>query len=132
MRYSWRWCSYELITWKSKSTMMIYLLCLILFCVGIYGLLSKRNIIKMIVGLIIAEHAVNLFFILVAYRRNGRAPILAPDVAITQMVDPLPQALVLTAIVIGLATTALLVALAIRIYGKYGTYDIAKIRELRG
>jgi multicomponent Na+:H+ antiporter subunit C len=112
--------------------MMIYLLCLILFCVGIYGLLSKRNIIKMIVGLIIAEHAVNLFFILVAYRRNGRAPILAPDVAITQMVDPLPQALVLTAIVIGLATTALLVALAIRIYGKYGTYDIAKIRELQG
>ena len=111
---------------------MIYLLCLVLFCVGIYGLLSKRNIIKMIVGLIIAEHAVNLFFILVAYRRNGRAPILAPDVVITQMVDPLPQALVLTAIVIGLATTALLVALAIRIYGKYGTYDIAKIRELRG
>jgi multicomponent Na+:H+ antiporter subunit C len=111
---------------------MIYLLCLILFCVGIYGLLSKRNIIKMIVGLIIAEHAVNLFFIVIAYRKNGRAPILAPDVAITQMVDPLPQALVLTAIVIGLATTALLVALAIRIYGKYGTYDIAKIRELRG
>ena len=111
---------------------MIYLLCLVLFCVGIYGLLSKRNIIKMIVGLIIAEHAVNLFFILVAYRRDGRAPILSADVAITQMVDPLPQALVLTAIVIGLATTALLVALAIRIYGKYGTYDITKIRELRG
>jgi multicomponent Na+:H+ antiporter subunit C len=111
---------------------MIYLLCLILFCVGIYGILSKRNIIKMILGLIIAEHAVNLFFIVIAYRKNGRAPILAPDVAITQMVDPLPQALVLTAIVIGLATTALLVALAIRIYGKYGTYDIAKIRELRG
>jgi len=112
--------------------MMIYLLCLVLFCVGIYGLLSNRNIIKMIVGLIIAEHAVNLFFILVAYRRNGRTPILSADVAITQMVDPLPQALVLTAIVIGLATTALLVALAIRIYGKYETYDIAKIRELRG
>ena len=111
---------------------MIYLLCLVLFCVGIYGLLSNRNIIKMIVGLIIAEHAVNLFFILVAYRRNGRAPILSADVPITQMVDPLPQALVLTAIVIGLATTALLVALAIRIYGKYGTYDISKIRELRG
>jgi multisubunit Na+/H+ antiporter MnhC subunit len=112
--------------------MMIYLLCLVLFCVGIYGLLSNRNIIKMIVGLIIAEHAVNLFFILVAYRRNGRAPILSADVSITQMVDPLPQALVLTAIVIGLATTALFVALAMRIYGKYGTYDIAKIRELRG
>ena len=110
----------------------MYLLCLVLFCVGIYGVLRKRNLIKMIVGIIIAENAVNLFFILVGYRRNGRAPILSPDVPITQMVDPLPQALVLTAIVIGLATTALLVALAMRIYGKYGTYDIAKIRELRG
>jgi multisubunit Na+/H+ antiporter MnhC subunit len=111
---------------------MIYFLCLILFCVGIYGVMSKRNIIKMIVGIIIAEHAVNLFFILVAYRRDGRAPILSPEVPITQMVDPLPQAVVLTAIVIGLATTALLVALAMRLYGKYGTYDISKIRELRG
>jgi len=112
--------------------MMIYLLCLVLFCVGIYGLLTKRNLIKMIVGLIVAEYAVNLFFILVAYRRNGRAPILSPDLPVSQMVDPLPQALVLTAIVIGLGTTALLVALAMRLYGKYGTYDIAKIRELRG
>lgn len=111
---------------------MIYLLCLILFCVGIYGVMSKRNIIKMIVGLIIAEHAVNLFFILVGYRRDGRAPILSSEGPITQMVDPLPQAVVLTAIVIGLATTALLVALAMRLYGKYGTYDISKIRELRG
>jgi multisubunit Na+/H+ antiporter MnhC subunit len=111
---------------------MIYFLCLILFCVGIYGVMSKRNIIKIIVGLIIAEHAVNLFFILVAYRQDGRAPILSSEVPITHMVDPLPQAVVLTAIVIGLATTALLVALAMRLYGKYGTYDISKIRELRG
>ena len=111
---------------------MIYLLCLILFCVGIYGVLAKRNLIKMIVGIIIAEYAVNLFFVLVAYRRNGRAPILSPDVPITQMVDPLPQALVLTAIVIGLSTTALLITLAMLLYRKYGTFDIAKIRELRG
>jgi multisubunit Na+/H+ antiporter MnhC subunit len=48
------------------------------------------------------------------------------------MVDPLPQALVLTGIVIGLATTALLLAIAMRIYEKYGTYDITEIRELRG
>jgi len=48
------------------------------------------------------------------------------------MVDQLPQALVLTAIVIGLASTALLVAIAMRIYEKYGTFDITKIRELKG
>lgn len=113
--------------------MAAYLLCLILFCVGIYAILSKRNLIKIIVGVIVAENAVNLFFILVAYKMGGRAPIFeAPPTNIAPMVDPLPHALVLTAIVIGLATTAFMVALAMRIYEKYGTYDIASIRELRG
>ena len=112
--------------------MIIYLLCLVLFCCGIYCILRKRNIIKIIVGVIIAEYAVNLFFILVAYRLGGRAPIFSSGENILNMVDPLPHALVLTAIVISLATTALLVAIAMRIYEKYGTFDITKIRELRG
>ena len=111
---------------------MIYVLCLVLFCCGLYCILRKRNIIKIIVGVIISEYAANLFFILIAYRMEGRAPIYSPDVDILNMVDPLPQALVLTAIVIGLATTALLVAIAMRIYEKYKTFDITKIRELRG
>jgi len=111
---------------------MIYLLGIILFGIGIYGVLGKRNLIKIIIGLMIAEHAVNLLFVLVGYRYNGRAPILSSDAAITQMVDPLPQALVLTAIVIGLGATALLVALAMRLHAKYGTYDVAEIKELRG
>ncbi len=112
--------------------MIIYLLCLVLFCEGIYCILRKRNIIKIIIGIIIAEYAVNLFFILVAYRKGGRAPIFSPDAQITNMVDALPQALVLTSIVIGLATTALLIAIAMRIYEKYGTFDITKIKELKG
>lgn len=113
-----------------------YILTLILFCIGIYAILSRRNLIKIIIGLAISEYAVNLFLILVAYKVGGVAPIFeSDDTAIPfagSMVDPLPQALVLTAIVIGLATTAFLIALAIRIYSKYGTYDITKIRELRG
>ena len=112
--------------------MTAYLLCLVLFSLGIYCTLRKRNLIKIIIGVIIIEYAVNLFFILVAYRVDGRSPIFSPDTEIVNMVDPLPQALVLTAIVIGLATTALLVAFAIRIYEKYQTFDITKIRELRG
>ena len=112
--------------------MTVYLLCLALFCLGIYCVLRKRNIIKIIIGIIIAEYAVNLFFILAGYRMNGRSPIHAPDQEIVNMVDQLPQALVLTAIVIGLATTALLVAIAMRLYEKYGTFDITKIRELKG
>lgn len=111
---------------------MIYLMCLILFSIGIYCILVKRNLIKIIIGLGIVEYAVNLFFVLVGYRVQGRAPILAQDQVIQNMVDPLPQALVLTAIVIGLAVTALIVAIAVRIYEKYGTFDITKIRRLRG
>jgi multicomponent Na+:H+ antiporter subunit C len=94
--------------------------------------LRKRNIIKIILGLAIIEYAVNLFFILIGYRIHGRAPILAQDQQILNMVDPLPQAMVLTTIVIGMAVTVLAVGLAVRIYEKYGTFDITKIRRLRG
>lgn len=112
--------------------MAVYLLCLILFCIGVYATVAKHNLIKIIVGLIIAENAVNLFFILIAYKLGGIAPIISPLPETAPMVDPLPHALVLTAIVIGLATTAFLVAIAMRLYQKYGTYDINEIRELRG
>ena len=111
---------------------MIYLLCLILFSLGLYCILRKRNIIKIIIGVIISEYAAHLFLVLLAYQNNGRAPIFSPDAKISNMVDPLPHALVLTAIVIGLATTALLVGIAMRIYEKYGTFDITKIKELKG
>lgn len=112
--------------------MTVYILCLVLFCVGLYGIVRKRNIIKIIISFVIAEYAVNLFLIMVAYRMEGRAPILSPDQPILNMVDALPQALVLTSIVIGLATTSVLIGIAMRIYEKYGTFDITKIRELRG
>ena len=112
--------------------MSIYFLCLILFAVGIYCILRKRNIIKIIIGIMIVEYAVHLFFALAGYRMDGRAPIFSPGEGIVNMVDPLPQALVLTAIVIGLAVTALMIAIAIRIYEKYGTFDITKIRKLHG
>lgn len=112
--------------------MSIYFLCFILFSLGIYCVVRKRNVIKMIIGVLILEYAVNLFFVLVAYRLNGRAPIFSSTQEVTNMVDPLPHALVLTSIVIGLATTALLVGIAMRIYEKYGTFDITKIKELKG
>jgi multicomponent Na+:H+ antiporter subunit C len=112
--------------------MSIYFLCLILFCIGLYCLLRKRNLIKIIIGLAIVEYAVNLFFVLIGYRMHGRAPLFSQDQEIARMVDPLAQGIVVTAIVIGLATTALLVAIAIRIFEKYGTFDITKLRKLKG
>ncbi len=112
--------------------MSLYLLCLALFCVGLYGVVRKRNLVKIIVGLGIMEYAMNLFFVLLGYRFHGRAPIAARDQVILNMVDPLPQALVLTSIVIGLGVTALVISIAIRIYEKYGTFDITKIKKLKG
>jgi len=112
--------------------MMAYGLCFVLFSIGIFCVLRKRNIIKIIIGVIIAEYAVNLFLILLGYRMQGRVPIFAHDQQIKNMVDPLPQAVVLTSIVIGLATTIFLVALALRIYEQYGTLDVTKIKDLNG
>jgi multicomponent Na+:H+ antiporter subunit C len=111
---------------------MTYTLCMILFGVGLYGVIAKRNIVKIIIGLSVVEYAVNMLFVLFGYRMNGSAPILDKVQQIQNMVDPLPQALVLTAIVIGLATTALLAAVAIKIHEKYGTFDVTKIKRLRG
>jgi len=112
--------------------MSLYVLSLILFCIGIYGVLRKRNIVKIIMGLAIMGYAVNLFFVLLGYRLHGRAPIDSAGQDILNMVDPLPQALVLTSIVISLGIMALVISIAIRIYEKYGTFDITKIKRLKG
>ncbi len=112
--------------------MSAYFLCLVLFAIGLYCIVRKRNIIKIIIGIMISEYAINLLFILFAYRKNGRAPLFSEGLEIKNMVDPLPQAVVSTAIVIGLAITVLTVAIALRIYEKYGTFDITRIRRLKG
>ena len=112
--------------------MTVYVLSLVLFSIGLYCVLRKRNLIKIIIGIGIMDYAVNLFFVLAGYRSQGRSPILAKDQLILNMVDPLPQAVVLTSIVIGLSIMLLLVAVAIRIYEKYGTFDITKINRLKG
>ena len=112
--------------------MIPYLMCFILFLVGLYGALTRRNLIKIAISLSIMEVSTFLFFALIGYIEGGRAPIVNPAEPDQIYVDPLPQALVLTAIVIGLATTSLLMAVIIRIYRKYKTFDINEIRNLKG
>ncbi|MDD5005836.1 MAG: sodium:proton antiporter [Candidatus Omnitrophica bacterium] len=112
--------------------MSVYFLCLVLFSIGLYCVLRRRNIIKIIIGISIMEYAVNLFFILIGYRWHGRAPLLSQNQEVLRMVDPIPQELILISIVIGLSVLALLVAIAIKIFDKYNTFDITKIRKLKG
>lgn len=112
--------------------MTVYLLCFALFLVGLYGVLTKRDLVKIILSLAILGYSANLFLILFGYKAQASYPILNEGIAPGPMVDPLPQALVLTSIVIELGTTALLVALIVRLFQKYKTFDITKIRRLSG
>jgi multicomponent Na+:H+ antiporter subunit C len=115
---------------------MIYALACLLILVGLYGAVASRNVIRIVIGLLVSEHGVHLLLILIGYRRGGGAPILEPAEVATALagnaVDPLPQALVLTAIVIGLGVLALLVALCLRLHERYGTFDVTRMRRLRG
>ena len=116
---------------------MVYVLCLLLFMVGLFGALTQKNLIKIILCVAVMEYAVNMFLIVLGYRAGGTAPIVASTAIpaarfAAGSVDPLPQAMVLTAIVIGLGVLALMVAIALRLYHTYGTYDVTKIRKLRG
>jgi multicomponent Na+:H+ antiporter subunit C len=115
---------------------MIYSLCIVLIVIGLYGALAKKNMVKIVVGLAIMEYGVNLFLILLGYRMHGQIPILDkgtdPAAFVAHAVDPLPQALVLTSIVIGLGVLAMMVAICIRLYERYGTFDVTEMRRLKG
>lgn len=110
----------------------------ILIAIGMYAVIFKRNLIKIAIGITIVESGVNLFLITLGYREGGIAPIftnLPPDVSPEQipskMVLPVPQALTLTSIVIGVAVLALILSFIVHIYRSYGTLDANKIRRLR-
>ena len=112
--------------------MILYILCFVLFLVGLYGVITRRNLIKIVLGICIMEYSLNLLFVLIGYVDGGVAPIVVRETTVSNFVDPLPQAMVLTVIVIGLATTAMLLAIAIRVYKKHGTFDIRDIKNLKG
>jgi multicomponent Na+:H+ antiporter subunit C len=122
---------------------MPYALCLLLFMIGLYCAVVKKNMVKIVIGIMVMEYAVNLFLIMLGFRIGGEAPIIDknhfnPETGqiaahfLNSCVDPLPQALVLTAIVISLGSLALMISICIRTYSKYGTFDITEIRRLKG
>ena len=122
---------------------MLYALCFLLLMIGLYCAVVKKNMVKIVLGIMVMEYAVNLFLIMLGYRAGGVAPIVGKenmagagnqltDLFINSSVDPLPQALVLTSIVISLGSLALMISICIRTYEKYGTFDITRIRRLKG
>ncbi len=105
-------------------------LILLIFLLGVWGLFAKRNVIKKVIALNIINSAVIMLFIYVGSFSGESAPILVEGV--TEIVDPIPQALMLTAIVVGICTTALALSLVYKMYQKYQSLDIAEIeRQIR-
>lgn len=107
----------------------------LLILIGLYGALSNRNILRMIVAFAVANTGVNLVLVAVGYMTGRTAPILNEAVPVAEagarIIDPVPQALVLTAIVIGVGVTALMLAYAYRLFSTRGTLDISKYTDLK-
>jgi multisubunit Na+/H+ antiporter MnhC subunit len=107
----------------------------LLILIGLFGALSNRNILRMIVAFAIANTGVNMVLVSVGHMRGRTAPILNDAVPVAEaaarIIDPVPQALVLTAIVIGVGITALMLAYAYKLYQAKGSLDIAQHTELK-
>jgi len=104
----------------------------LLFCVGLFGLLTRRHIIKVFISISIMELAIFLLFIGMTFKIDSYAPILDSKVTdISTMADPIPHAMILTAIVIGMAVLALGVSFAIEYFKLTGKTDITQMNEMR-
>ena len=107
----------------------------ILALIGLWGIISQKNIIRMIIGFSILDTSIHLILVSIGYIKNRTAPILDEGVnkanAAKEITDPLPQALVLTAIVIGVGITALMLVYALKLYKKNHSLEIDKYKSLR-
>ncbi len=104
----------------------------VLLMIGFYAVIAKPNLIKKLIGLTIFQSAVFLLYITMGKVDGGTAPIFQAGVENQVFSNPLPQVLMLTAIVVGVAITGVALALLLRIYKRYGTLEedelLAKIR----
>ncbi|MEN8155093.1 MAG: sodium:proton antiporter [Acidobacteriota bacterium] len=120
---------------------MIFMIAsILLIMIGLYAVLVKRNVIKIVIGLSIMNSGINLLIISMGFVKGGEAPIIylkdffKPGTLLvdpSKIVDPLPQALVLTAIVIGVGVTAMALSLIIRMHSKKESLEIDDFKELK-
>ena len=117
-----------------------YLVAGFVFCAGLYTVLTRRNLIKIVMGLSLMEGSTYLLFISMAYRAGSTAPVLvsppggrnAHDLVHGNVADPVLQNFCLTAIVIGVAVTAVFLTIVVRIAQHYRTLDADRMRTMRG
>lgn len=110
-----------------------YLLLVVLFAIGLYGMMMKQNLIKKIMGMSIVQSSVILFFIVSAYKEGATVSVIDYTRGVTNpdlYLNPLPHTLMLTAIVVAVVTLGVSFALVIMIYKRYKTLHEPTLREL--
>ncbi len=105
-----------------------YWVVIILMMIGFYIVISHGNLVKKLIGLNIFQVSVFILYISMAYVRGGTAPIDAAEYSL--YASPLPHVLILTAIVVGVATTSLGLALAVRIHKAFGTIEESQLSHV--
>lgn len=107
------------------ETRGVYLMVVVLLGIGLYGMFARPNLIHKIIGLTVFQAAIFLFFIEGSVRNDATAPVIDPELGSDPeaYVNPLPHLLILTAIVVGVATLGVALALAIRLYRVHGTLE---------
>ena len=107
----------------------------LLVIIGLWAMLTQKNLIKIIIGFSIIDTGVHLIIVSIGYIKGRTAPILDASVGVAdaanKIVDPIPSALVLTTIVIGLAVTALMLTFVIKLYQKNKSLSIDDYQELK-
>ena len=102
-----------------------------LFIVGLYGMVTSRNLIHLVVCLSVVQSSTYVLLLAVGYLEGGSAPVFADVPVGTPAVDPVVQALTLTDVVVGVTVSALLLALAVQEHKRFGTLDPDRLRALR-
>lgn len=105
-----------------------YVATFLLLGIGSYVMIASRNLVKKIIGMNIFQTGIFLFFIASAYVEGGNPPVLTMS---EPHVSPLPHVLILTAIVVGVALTAVALGMVVRIYAEYGTLSEDTLKEVR-
>jgi multicomponent Na+:H+ antiporter subunit C len=107
-----------------------YAVALWLLLIGVYGIVTSRHLVHLIVCLSVVQSSTYVLILAVGYRTGGIAPIFSDGRQGTPAVDPVGHALALTDIVVGATVTALLLALAVQVQKRRGTLDPEKLRPL--
>ncbi|NEW70358.1 sodium:proton antiporter [Streptomyces rhizosphaericus] len=113
-------------------TVLPYLVAGWIFLIGVYGLVTSRDLIHAVGCLAVTQSSTYVLLLAVGYRNGGTAPVFADAPTGSRVVDPVVQALTLTDIVVGATVTALLLALVVQLRKRHGTVDPDALSELKG